>query len=170
LVAEGVGWVTGSPFQVEMGFANLALGILGLLAVGRRDGFRTATVIATTVIGVGATYVHLLDIVAHWNLAPGNTIQNVGNLLDPILLISLMWWSARRFDPDTDSSAFLRWQASQQPIVGLAAAGIGSGFGIGFAVGGVLVWTLIGALVGVGAGVFVSRRTMEVKPIVAAQQ
>jgi hypothetical protein len=161
LVAEGVGWPTGSPFQLEMGFANLVIGVLGLLAVGRRDGFRTATILATTIIGLGATGVHLLDIAATGNLAPGNTIQNVGNLLDPILLIGLTWLASRTADPDAESPAFLRWQLRQQPIAGLAAAGVGIGFGIGFAVAAPLLWTLVGALVGVGIGIVISKRTAQ---------
>jgi 4-amino-4-deoxy-L-arabinose transferase-like glycosyltransferase len=52
--AESIGWPTGNPFQLEVGFANLAVGILGIVAMGRRDGFREATVIAVTVFGVGA--------------------------------------------------------------------------------------------------------------------
>ena len=39
-VAESIGWPTGNPFQLEVGFANLAVGILGIVAMGRRDGFR----------------------------------------------------------------------------------------------------------------------------------
>jgi hypothetical protein len=46
IVAESIGWPKGNPFQQEMGFANLALGVLGLIAAGRRDGFREATVLA----------------------------------------------------------------------------------------------------------------------------
>jgi 4-amino-4-deoxy-L-arabinose transferase-like glycosyltransferase len=52
-VAESIGWPTGNPFQLEVGFANLAVGILGIVAMGRRDGFREATVIAVAVFGVG---------------------------------------------------------------------------------------------------------------------
>src|SRR3954466_5025926 len=89
-VAESIGWPTGNPFQLEVGFANLALGILGFLAMGRRDGFREATVIAVTVFGVGATIVHLMDIVRTGNLAPGNTLPNVSNLLKPALLIGFL--------------------------------------------------------------------------------
>lgn len=159
LIAEGVGWPAGSPFQLEMGFANLALGILGLLAISRRDGFRAATIIATATIGVGATLVHLWDIYLTGNLAPGNTIQNLGNLLDPVLLIGLAWLAARTADPDAESPAFLRWQLQQQPVAGLAAIGVGAGFGLGFAVGGLFFWTLAGALAGVGAGIVVSRRS-----------
>ncbi|MCP4428945.1 MAG: hypothetical protein GY803_31050 [Chloroflexi bacterium] len=158
LVAEGVGWPTGSPFQLEMGFANLLIGVLGLMAIGRRDGFRTAAILATTILGLGATAVHLMDIAATGNLSPGNTIQNLGNLLDPILLIGLTWLASRTSDPDAESPAFLHWQMRQQPITGLAAAGVGTGFGIGFAVGGLLLWTLVGTLVSIGIGIAISKR------------
>ena len=156
LVAEGVGWPTGSPFQLEMGFANLLIGVLGLMAISRRDGFRTAAIIATTILGLGATAVHLWDIAVAGNLAPGNTIQNLGNLLDPVLLISLTWLANYTTDPDAESPAFMRWQMRQQPIAGMAAAGIGTGFGVGFAVGGLLMWTLIGTFIGVGIGLAIS--------------
>ena len=158
LVAEGIGWPAGSPFQLEIGFANLTIGVLGLVAIGRRDGFRTAAIVATTIIGVGATIVHLQDIAAHGNLSPGNTIQNISNLLDPILLIGLSWWAARLADPDADSPAFRRWHAQQQPIMGMAAAGVGIGFGAGFATGALFWGTLLGALVGVGIGLILRRQ------------
>lgn len=161
LIAEGVGWPSGSPFQLEMGFANLLVGVLGLMAISRRDGFRTAAILATTIIGLGATLVHLWDIAAAGNLSPGNTIQNVGNLLDPVLLIGLTWLASRINDPDAESPAFLRWQMRQQPIVGMAAAGVGTGFGVGFAVGGLLLWTILGTIVGVGIGIILSKRTTQ---------
>jgi hypothetical protein len=158
LVAESIGWPTGSPFQLEMGFANLTLGVLGFLAVGRRGGFRTATIIAVAVIGFGATTVHLLDIAATGNLAPGNTVQNVSNVIDPVLLFGLTWLASRRDDPDADSPEFEHWQRRQRPIAMLAAAGIGMGFGIGFAVGGLLLWTVVGAAAGLAIGVRISRQ------------
>jgi 4-amino-4-deoxy-L-arabinose transferase-like glycosyltransferase len=89
-VAESIGWPTGNLFQLEVGFANLALGILGIGAMGRRDGFREVTVIAATVFGLGATVVHVMDVIESGNLAPGNTIQNVRNLLRPALLIAFL--------------------------------------------------------------------------------
>ena len=158
LVAEGIGWPAGSPFQLEMGYANLAVGILGVMAISRRDGFRTAAILATTIIGAGATVVHLQDIVAHGNLSPGNTIQNVSNLLDPILLISLSWWAARLAEPDALSAEFRRWQAQQQPVMGMAAAGVGMGFGVGFAVGALFWGTFLGALLGLVVGFYMRRQ------------
>ena len=158
LVAEGIGWPAGSPFQLEMGFANLTIGVLGIVAIGRRDGFRTAAILATTIIGFGATLVHLQDIAAHGNLSPGNTIQNISNLLDPILLIGLSWWATRLADPDVDSPAFQRWHTQQQPIMGMSAAGIGIGFGLGFATGALFWGTLLGTLAGVGLGLVIRRQ------------
>ena len=158
VVAESIGWAAGSPFQLEMGFTNLALGVLGMVAVSRRDGFRAATITTTIIIGVGATIIHLLDIVHAGNLSPGNTLQNFSNLLDPVLFIGLLWLSARRTDPDAGSEDFLRWQLRQQPVAYWSAAGVSTGFGMGYAMGGVLLGTVIGALVGIGIGVFVRQR------------
>ena len=95
IVAESIGWPAGNPFQLEVAFANLMLGVLGLIAVGRRDGFREATVIAVTIFGVGATIVHLMDIIETGNLAPGNTVQNFANLVRPALLIGFLVASRR---------------------------------------------------------------------------
>lgn len=54
-MAETIGWPTVSPFQREMAFANLALGMLGVGALRQRDGYRTATVLATAVLGLVST-------------------------------------------------------------------------------------------------------------------
>jgi hypothetical protein len=89
-VAESIGWPAGSPFQLEVAFANLALGVLAVLAMNRRDGFRDATVIAVTIVAGGATIAHVTDIVETGNLAAGNTVQNVANLLRPAVLIWLL--------------------------------------------------------------------------------
>jgi 4-amino-4-deoxy-L-arabinose transferase-like glycosyltransferase len=104
LVAESIGWPTGNPFQLEVGFANLAVGILGIVAMGRRDGFREATVMAVTIFGVGATVVHVMDVIEFGNLAPGNTIQNISNLLRPALLIAFLA-ASRRAERSPDSEA-----------------------------------------------------------------
>src|SRR4051812_18611662 len=85
-VAESIGWPAGNPFQLEVAFANLAVGVLGFVAMSRRDGFREATVIAVTIFALGATIIHLRDIIETSNMAPGNTVQNIGNLLKPALL------------------------------------------------------------------------------------
>jgi 4-amino-4-deoxy-L-arabinose transferase-like glycosyltransferase len=160
-VAESIGWPTGSPFQLEVGVANLAVGILGIVAMGRRDGFREATVIAATVLGVGATVVHVMDVIASGNLAPGNTIQNISNLLRPALLIALLA-ASRRAERSPDSEAqtagFDRWRGPRIRAAALMTGSVAGGFGAGFAIDLPLIGTLVGALVGAGlAAVVVAR-------------
>jgi Family of unknown function (DUF6790) len=120
-VAESIGWPTGNPFQLEVGIANLAIGILGIVAMGRRDGFREATVIAVTIFGVGATVIHVIDVIESGNLAPGNTIQNVSNLLRPALLIAFLAASRRaERSPDSEAhtSGFDRWRGPRVRAAG----------------------------------------------------
>ena len=117
-IADSIGWDTGSPFQLEVGFANLAIGILGAIAAERRDGFREATVIAATVFAVGATFVHIRDILEAGNLAPGNTIQNVPNLLRPALLVFFLRQSRQRW------AAVRRWKGLRR-LAGPDPHGVG---------------------------------------------
>lgn len=168
VVARSIGWEPGSPFQLEMGVANLALGVLGLLAVNRRDGFRAATVIAVAVVGVGATSVHLIDVVSTGNVAAGNTIQNIGNLMDPLLLVLLLWLATRlRFDA-ANNPGFNAWQYRQRPLIAAAAAGVGIGFGVGYALEALWLGSTLGAALGIAATWGVRSRTGD-KTSLAAQ-
>jgi 4-amino-4-deoxy-L-arabinose transferase-like glycosyltransferase len=161
-VAESIGWPTGNPFQLEVGFANLAVGILGIVAMGRRDGFREATVIAVTVLGVGATIVHARDIIETGNLAPGNTLQNVGNLLKPALLIGFLAASRRaEHSPDSEvhTSRFDTWRGPRIEAAALITGCVAAGFGVGFAIDQPLIGTLVGTLAGAGLAAFVIDRS-----------
>lgn len=160
-VAASIGWAAGSPFQLEMGFANLALGALGIVAVGRRDGFREATVLAVAVIGVGATIVHLADIAATGNLAPGNTIQNAGNLVDPLLLVVFLLASRRaeREAPDeAASAAFAAWRGPHIAAAWWLGASAATGFSVGYALESTLLGTLVGTAIGAAMAVLTLRR------------
>jgi hypothetical protein len=156
LVAEAIGWPAGNPFQLEVGFANLAIGVLGVIAIHRRDGFREATVIAATVFSVGATIVHLMDIFESGNLAPGNTVQNVSNLLRPALLIVFLALSrkaGRAEGAESHSVEFERWRLGAANWAAWIAGGVAMGFGIGSALGE----GLLGALLGFAVGAAVAR-------------
>jgi hypothetical protein len=125
--------------------------------MGRRDGFREATVIAVSVLGVGATIVHLMDIVQTGNLAPGNTLPNVSNLLKPVLLIGFLS-AIRRTEHSHDSEArtqtFERWRKPRVQAVGLMSACVGAGYGVGLGIGVPAIGTVLGILVGAGLAVF----------------
>ena len=147
-VAESIDWAKGSPFQQEMGFANLALGILGLVSAARRDGFREATVIAVAVVGVGASVVHVIDIIESANFAAGNSIQIAANLLKPGLLIPLLLMSRRAAPAGATGPSFDRWRLTVVGTAGIVTAVVGTGFGIGYSVDLAVPTTLVAALVG----------------------
>jgi hypothetical protein len=161
-VAESIGWPTGNPFQLEVGFANLAVGILGIVAMGRRDGFREATVTAATVLSVGATVVHIMDVIESGNLAPGNTIQNVSNLLRPALLIGFLAASRRAErlpDSETQTAGFDRWREPRIRGAGFMTGSVAAGFGGGYVIDLPALGTLVGTLVGAGLAAFVVARS-----------
>jgi 4-amino-4-deoxy-L-arabinose transferase-like glycosyltransferase len=161
-VAESIGWPTGNPFQYEVGFANLALGVLGIVAMGRRDGFREATVLAVTVLGLGATIVHVSDIIETGNLAPGNTIQNISNLAKPALLIGFLAASRRAERPlksEGHTSAFDTWRGPRIMAAGLTTGSVAAGFSVGFAIDKPEIGTLFGILLGAGLAALVIARS-----------
>lgn len=164
LVAASIGWSAGSPFQLEVAFANLAIGVLGIGAVGRRDGFREATVIAVTIFGVGATIVHLMDMIAIQNFAPGNTLQNILNLLKPTLLIGFLTM-ARRAEAEPNSGTqemvFEQWRSAIAQAAGLFTGIVATTFGIGFAINYLVLFTLFGTALGLVVTIGVLQRAPE---------
>jgi hypothetical protein len=107
-------------------------------------------VIAVTIVGVGATVVHVTDILQEGNLAPGNSIQNLGNLLKPALLIPLLIVS-RRSEPDSAATlSFDGWRKSLVGTAGMVTAVVGTGFGIGLSLELAAPAALIAAVLAAG--------------------
>jgi hypothetical protein len=73
--AEGtaafIGWAN-SPFQLEVGFASLGFGIIGLMAFKASPGFRAAALIGPACFLWGAAGGHVYQMIAAHNFAPGN--------------------------------------------------------------------------------------------------
>jgi Family of unknown function (DUF6790) len=90
-IAASIGWPPGSPFQLEVAFANLSIGILGILCYWIRDNFWTATVISSSIFLLGAAYIHIINILQFANYAPGNAGSVlILDILGPIILIVLL--------------------------------------------------------------------------------
>lgn len=71
MAARAIGWQT-SPFQFEVGVANLGIGAAALYAAFRgRDAQIAVGLVAAAFLG-GAGFGHIRDIMATGNLAPGN--------------------------------------------------------------------------------------------------
>lgn len=69
--AATIGWAT-SPFQFEVGMADLSLGLLGVLSFKASYGFRLASVIAALCMLWGDAIGHVIQMIANHNFAPGN--------------------------------------------------------------------------------------------------
>jgi hypothetical protein len=90
-IASYIGWMPGSPFQYEVAAANLAFGVLGISCIWLRGNFWIATVMAGTVFGFGAAFVHIQDMIVNHNYAPGNAgIVLYLDIAGPTLMIVLL--------------------------------------------------------------------------------
>ena len=69
--AQAIGWAP-SPFQSEVGAANLGIGLAGLYAAFRSYEARFATALVVAGFLCGAGVVHISDIIRAGNFAAGN--------------------------------------------------------------------------------------------------
>lgn len=91
-IAEKIGWAPGSPFQFEIGIANLAFGVLGVLSYWIRGSFWTATIIGWSVFVMGCFVGHLINFAETGNSAPYNIGLYIWlyDFLLPILFLVLL--------------------------------------------------------------------------------
>lgn len=72
-IAKKIGWAAGSPFQLEVAVANLAIAVLGIISYWQREKFWLATVIVYAVFLYGAAGVHISQIISNNNNAQYNS-------------------------------------------------------------------------------------------------
>jgi hypothetical protein len=89
--AREIGFSNGDGgFQTEVGFADLAIGVLGVLCARFRDGFLLAAVIAVSICYLGDAYGHLHQAAIHDNHAPDNTGLTLwADFIAPLVAIAL---------------------------------------------------------------------------------
>ena len=89
-VAGKIGWPAGSPFQREIAFTNLGIGIAGVLCFFFRDDFWLAVIIVSSVFLTGAGIGHIYEQKKSENVSEYNTGTVVAyDLLMPAVLIVL---------------------------------------------------------------------------------
>ena len=89
-IAESIGWPTRNPFQTEVGIANLAFGILGILCYFKRDGFWLATILGEFVFFMGAGILHLYQMYKYGNYAPNNAgLTLYFDIIYPVFILLL---------------------------------------------------------------------------------
>ena len=115
--------------------------MLGFVAVHRGDGFRKQRSWRSPCSPSVLT--HVVDLVENDNVAPGNTIQNIANLVRPALLFFTLR-ATRTVDARSVPSA--RHAAVSHAAL-WAMASAATGFGIGYGIGAPALGAAIGAIV-----------------------
>jgi hypothetical protein len=105
-IALQIGWQA-SPFQFEVAVANLAFGVLGILCIWQRRGFRTATGIGYAIFLLGCGYGHLREMIQDGNFAPYNVgpVLWVNDLAVPLFILILLVLSRHPALAPTDAPA-----------------------------------------------------------------
>lgn len=104
LAAGFIGWAQ-SPFQAEVGFASLGIGIAGLISFRASLPFRAATLIPPVVFSLGAAGGHIYQLIHAHNFSPGNVgLVLPTDILLPIVGLVLLWLS-HRYPPTSISKS-----------------------------------------------------------------
>lgn len=110
--AAAIGW-SDSPFQFEVGVANLGIGIAALYAAYRGFEARLTASLAAGAFLLGAGIIHIKDIVAAGNFAPGNAGPILfTDFLTPVAALVLLYLSSEASRPK--SAATLALEAELQ--------------------------------------------------------
>jgi Family of unknown function (DUF6790) len=101
IAAKFIGWEN-SPFQAEVGFASLGVGIAGVIAFKASLPFRFATLIPPSAFSLGAAGGHIYQMIVAHNFSPGN----VGfvlpiDIIIPIIGFVFLWLSYKHPLPGT---------------------------------------------------------------------
>jgi hypothetical protein len=87
--SASIGWST-SPYEYEVGMADLTIGVLGVLCLWIRGNFWLATAIANAVWLLGDAIGHLRQLVLNNNHAANNSgIFLIVEILTPLLILLL---------------------------------------------------------------------------------
>jgi hypothetical protein len=101
VAAKFIGWEN-SPFQAEVGFASLGVGIAGVLAFKASLPFRFATLIPPWCFSLGAAGGHIYQMIVAHNFSPGNVgLVLPIDILMPIVGFVFLWLSYKHPLPGT---------------------------------------------------------------------
>jgi hypothetical protein len=95
IAARFIGW-SDSPFQLEVGFASLGLGVAGILAIRKELWLRVGIIIISNTFLWGAAGGHLYQLYMNHDEAPGNAgVMLWTGLLQPVISLTLLIWSVQ---------------------------------------------------------------------------
>jgi hypothetical protein len=97
--AKLIGWDT-SPFQLEVGMADLAIGATACIAFWQDLNFKAAAVIAAAIFLLGDAAGHVKQMLIAGNFAPGNAgVPFYMDIVCPILALALVAIAKRQSGP-----------------------------------------------------------------------
>jgi hypothetical protein len=94
LAASYIGWET-SPFQFEVGMADLAIGVTAVISFWRTLPFKAAAICAASVFLLGDAVGHVHQMIAAGNFAPGNAGVPFYTDICPVLSLVLLAIASR---------------------------------------------------------------------------
>ena len=90
IAAADIGWEP-SPFQFEVGMADLAMGVAACISFWRSVEFKAGVVIINAIFLLGDAIGHVRQMIADGNFASGNAgVPFVGDLMFPALSLVLL--------------------------------------------------------------------------------
>jgi hypothetical protein len=93
IAAKFIGWEN-SPFQAEVGFASLGVGIAGVIAFKASLPFRFAALIPPSFFSLGAAGGHIYQMIVAKNFSPGNVgVVLPVDILIPVIGFVFLWLS-----------------------------------------------------------------------------
>ena len=101
IAAKFIGWEN-SPFQAEVGFASLGVGIAGVIAFKASLPFRFATLIPPSAFSLGAAGGHIYQMIVAHNFSPGNVgVVLPIDIVIPVIGFVFLWLSHKHPKPGT---------------------------------------------------------------------
>lgn len=96
VAAADIGWQA-SPFQFEVGMADLAIGVTACASFWRDLSFKAAAVCAASIFLLGDAVGHVREMISAANFAPGNAgVPFYMDVICPLLAIGLLVLARRR--------------------------------------------------------------------------
>ncbi len=90
IAAADIGWEV-SPFQFEVGMADIAIGATACLSFWRNLDFKAAAVVASSIFLLGDAVGHVKQMLVAGNFAPGNAgVPFYSDVALPVLMIVLL--------------------------------------------------------------------------------
>jgi hypothetical protein len=107
LVAPTIGW-TPSPFEWELAWAELGIGVVAVIALWRGYDMRLAATLAAVIFAFGAAAQHIHELLALHNHAPGNAGANLwfGDIALPIFTLLLAFFSRDAYERTAGRRAY----------------------------------------------------------------